>query len=136
MTLTDGSRACGGSRRNSDLPARNRSNASDPSNRSNAPTPLAPPDAAPDASAHLDLARLGIRPGDRVRFRRKPEANWQQGTAIRRERDGSLRVHDTKGAARAIPLELVEVKGEGPRGAARWEPLLDRAARVEQLRLL
>lgn len=91
---------------------------------------------APGPSPSDDLAWLGIRPGDRVRFRRKPDGHWHEGTAIRRERDGSLGVRDDKGASRAIPLELVEVRGEGPRGAARWEPLLDRAARVEQLRLL
>ena len=84
----------------------------------------------------IELEQLGIRAGDRVRFRRKPEGRWHEGVAIRRERDGSLGVRDGKGASRAIPLEFVEVKGEGPRGAARWEPLLERAARVEQLRLM
>jgi len=89
-----------------------------------------------DRTPHDDLAPLGIRAGDRVRFRRKPDGRWHEGIATRLERDGSLGVRDGKGASRAIPLELVEVKGEGPRGAARWEPLLDRAARTEQLRLL
>lgn len=84
----------------------------------------------------IELHQLGIRAGDRIRFRRKPDGRWHEGVAIRRERDGSLGVRDTKGASRAIPLELVEVRGEGPRGAVRWEPLLDRAARTEQLRLL
>lgn len=84
----------------------------------------------------VELEQLGIRTGDRVRFRRKPEGRWHEGTAVRRERDGSLGVRDGKGASRAIPLELIEVKGEGPRGATRWEPLLERAARIEQLRLL
>lgn len=83
-----------------------------------------------------DLAQLGIQAGDRVRFRRNPDGRWHEGTAIRRERDGSLGVRDKKGASRAIPLDLIEVKGEGPRGAVRWEPLLERAARTEQLRLL
>lgn len=83
-----------------------------------------------------ELEQLGIRAGDRVRFRRKADGHWHEGAAIRRERDGSLGVRDEKGASRAIPLELVEVRGEGPRGAVRWEPLLERAARTEQLRLL
>ncbi|MDQ1445797.1 MAG: hypothetical protein QOI20_2261 [Acidimicrobiaceae bacterium] len=82
------------------------------------------------------LEHLGVRPGDKVRFRRKADGRWHEGVAVRRERDGSLGVRDAKGASRAIPLELVEVQGEGPRGAPRWEPLLERAARVEQLRLL
>ena len=84
----------------------------------------------------MSLEVLGIRPGDRVRFRRKPDGHWHEGIAFRRERDGSLGVRDDKGAARAIPLELVEVHGVGPRGAPRWEPLLERASRTEQLRLL
>jgi hypothetical protein len=82
------------------------------------------------------LEQLGIRPGDTVRFRRRADGRWHEAIAVRRERDGSLGVRDRKGASRAIPLELVEVRGEGPRGATKWEPLLERAARVEQLRLL
>jgi hypothetical protein len=84
----------------------------------------------------VSLEELGIRPGDRVRFRRRADGRWREATAVARERDGSLGVRDGKGASRAIPLELVEVKAEGPRGAPRWEPLLERAARTEQLRLL
>jgi hypothetical protein len=84
----------------------------------------------------MSLEELGISAGDRVRFRRNPEGRWHEGTAVKRERDGSLGVYDKKGASRAIPLELVEVKGAGPRGAAKWEPLLERAARTEQLKLI
>lgn len=82
------------------------------------------------------LAPLGVRPGELVRFRRAENDRWRMGTARRLERDGSLGLTDTKGAARAIALELVEVRVKGPRGAARWEPLLARAARTEQLGLL
>ena len=84
----------------------------------------------------MSLEELGISVGDRVRFRRNPEGRWHEGTAAKRERDGSLGVYDKKGASGAIPLELVEVKGAGPRGAAKWEPLLERAARTEQLKLI
>ena len=87
-------------------------------------------------SEHQRLEALGIAPGHPVRFRRNPEGRWHEGAAVALERDGSLGVRDRKGASRAIPLELVEVRTTGPRGAKTWEPLLERAARIEQLRLL
>ena len=40
------------------------------------------------------------------------------------------------GAARAIPMEHIEVSGTGPRGGTIWEPLAAVAARTEQLRLM
>jgi len=52
------------------------------------------------------------------------------------EKDGSLGLRDSKGASRAIPVELVEVETRGPRGARAWEPVTERAARNEQLKLL
>ena len=55
---------------------------------------------------------------------------------VRRERDGSIGITDENGAARAIPMQLVQVRSRGPRGAKGWEPLLDRATRTEQLSLL
>jgi hypothetical protein len=83
-----------------------------------------------------DLAALGLAPGMRVRFRRRDGERWKRGTVERVERDGSLGLRDGRGAARAIPLELVEVETRGPRGAVVWEPAAERAARTEQLRLL
>lgn len=82
------------------------------------------------------LPELGLRFGDQVRFRRKAEGRWLLGVAVGREKDGSLGVRDAKGAARAIPIELVEVRTRGPRGALTWEPLPQRAARTEQMKLL
>ena len=84
----------------------------------------------------LGLEALGIAAGHPVRFRRKANGRWSLGVAVRVEKDGSVGVRDRKGAARAIPVELVEVRATGPRGADTWEPLADRAARIEQLRLL
>jgi hypothetical protein len=55
---------------------------------------------------------------------------------VRRERDGSVGLSDGKGAARAIPVEQIEVRTQGPRGGVIWEPLPERAARTEQMRLL
>jgi hypothetical protein len=63
------------------------------------------------------LAVLGLQVGEAVRFRR---------------RDG---VRDTKGALRALPLDRVEARTVGPRGATVWEPVPERAARTEQLGL-
>jgi hypothetical protein len=58
------------------------------------------------------------------------------GRATGRERDGSVAVVDTRGAARSLPVERLEVLCHGPRGGRGWEPLSDRLARTEQLRLL
>jgi len=82
------------------------------------------------------LAVVGLRAGEKVRFRRPDRARWQNGVVTRRERDGSIGITDENGAARAIPLQLVQVRCTGPRGAKGWEPLLDRATRTEQLSLL
>jgi hypothetical protein len=83
-----------------------------------------------------NLAELGLEPGDRVRFRRRPSERWKEGRVSRRERDGSVGLFDTKGAARAIKIEIIEVHAVGPRGGVVWEPLTERAARSEQMRLL
>lgn len=90
--------------------------------------------AAPAADARL--AAVGLRPGDRVRFRRRDGGRWHEGVVAQMERDGSVGLHDDKGAARAIPLDRLEVRTTGPRGAVAWEPGDARAARTEQLRLL
>jgi hypothetical protein len=44
-------------------------------------------------------------------------------------------VRDGKGAARALPLDRLEVRGTGPRGGVVWEPVADRVRRDEQLGL-
>jgi hypothetical protein len=82
------------------------------------------------------LAILGLKVGEQVRFRRGTAGRWQDGSVARRERDGSVGLTDAKGAARAIPVELIQVRRRGPRQGSGWEPLTDRAARTEQLRLL
>lgn len=82
------------------------------------------------------LVELGIRRGDRVRFRRRDDERWKEAVVERRERDGSIGLRDANGAARAIALDRIEVRDRGPRGGVVWEPLTERAARVEQLRLL
>ena len=85
----------------------------------------------------MTLEGLGIRPGEPVRWRRRPTDRWRSGEAVGIERDGSLAIRDEKGAARAIRLELVEVTAPPRRRGARpgWEPALTRAERSEQLLL-
>ena len=84
----------------------------------------------------MDLVELGLVRGMRVRFRLAPADRWSMATVEQVEKDGSLGLRDSKGASRAIPVELVEVETRGPRGARAWEPVTERAARNEQLKLL
>lgn len=90
----------------------------------------------PAPLADSDLLSVGLRPGDRVRWRRTEAGTWREGRVERRERDGSIGVRDAKGALRALPVESLEVRGTGPRGGVVWEPVAERAARDEQLGLL
>lgn len=82
------------------------------------------------------LAPLGLTPGEAVRFRRRDGQHWHDGKVSGLEKDGSLAVTDEKGAARALPFDLVEVKRTGPRGASVWRPLTEVVVEDEQLRLL
>lgn len=91
---------------------------------------------APEPFPATALAELGLAEGDRIRFRRRDGEHWKEGTVARREADGSLGVRDLKGALLSLPLENVEVRTKGPRGGVLWEPLPERAARTEQMKLL
>ena len=82
------------------------------------------------------LAELGLTPGDRVRFRRRETERWKDAVVVKRERDGGVGLRDNKGAARAIAIEQLEVRTQGPRGGIVWEPLAERAARSEETKLL
>jgi hypothetical protein len=82
------------------------------------------------------LAEIGLVPGDRVRFRRRDTERWKEAVVERREKDGGVGLRDNKGAARSIAIGQIEVRGRGPRGGVTWEPLADRAARTEQMKLL
>jgi hypothetical protein len=82
------------------------------------------------------LAELGLRRGDPVRFRRQATERWKEAVVTQRERDGSLGLRDGKGAARAIAIDLIEVRIAGPRGGTQWVPLEEWAERTEQLRLI
>lgn len=97
---------------------------------------MKPKDPIPAPLAESALLEVGLRPGDRVRFRQRDGGSWKQGTVERRERDGSIGVRDERGAARAITIGRLQVRGTGKRGGVVWEPVTDRAERDEQLGLL
>jgi hypothetical protein len=91
------------------------------------------PDHEPAALTESALLEVGLRVGDRVRWHRSTGGSWLEGTVERRERDGSIGVRDGRGAARALPLDRLEVKAKGPRGGTVWERVAARAERDEQL---
>ncbi len=81
------------------------------------------------------LRRIGLRPGETVRFRRADRGRWQEGRISWVERDGSITVHDSHGAARSLRPERLEVKRPGKRGRDRWCPVTEVAVTWEQLTL-
>ncbi|MDQ2650150.1 MAG: hypothetical protein M3Z03_11430 [Actinomycetota bacterium] len=87
----------------------------------------------PAALTESALLEVGLRPGDRARYRKKDGGAWQEARVERRERDGSIGVRDANGAARAIPVDRLQVRGTGKRGGTVWEPVIERADRDEQL---
>jgi hypothetical protein len=86
-----------------------------------------------DRAAGLD--RLGLRAGDKVRWRRKAGGHWHQGVVIGLEADGSVAVRDGQGRWRSIVADQLEARGEGRRGGARWESVGERADQPSQLGL-
>jgi hypothetical protein len=80
-----------------------------------------------------ELSILGLRPGDRVRWRPVGGGRWRHGDVWGRERDGSIGVTEDGGGARSLRVEHLEVRTEGARGGERWEAVTVRAARAEQL---
>lgn len=95
-----------------------------------------PSEPVPDPLADSALLEVGLRPGDRVRWRRVEGGTWREGKVERRERDGSIGVRDERGALRALPVEALQLRGRGRRGGTVWEPVVARAERDEQLGLL
>ena len=99
-----------------------------------APATGAPATGPPDGRPGLEA--LGLAVGDTVRWRDRAGARHRQGTVRGRERDGSISVSEgARGASRALRVERLEVATRGPRGAARWESLAERAPREEQIPL-
>lgn len=97
---------------------------------------MKPKEPTPAPLAESALLAVGLRPGDRVRFRQRDGGSWKEATVERRERDGSVGVRDERGAARAITIDRLQVRTTGRRGGVVWEPVADRLGRDEQLGLL
>ncbi len=81
------------------------------------------------------LLRLGLRPGEPVRFRRTEGGRWFSGKMAGLALDGSVTVHDANGAARSLRPERIEVRRPGARGRLTWQLLSDVAITWEQLSL-
>lgn len=69
------------------------------------------------------LEELGLEQGQTIRFRRRPNGNWNEGRVRGVNKDGSLDIGTTQGI-RAIPPERVEVKRTGPKGGIQWHVLV------------
>ncbi|MEJ7583403.1 MAG: hypothetical protein WKF43_04790 [Acidimicrobiales bacterium] len=78
---------------------------------------------------------LGLRVGEIVRFRRRLDQRWREGSFVGVQRDGSIGLRDADGAFCAIVAEHIEARSVGPMGGATWKPLVARIARAEQLEL-
>ena len=81
------------------------------------------------------LRGLGLLPGEEVRFRRADRGRWQSGHIARVERDGSITVHDSHGAARSLRPERLEVQRRGRGRSMVWRPVTEVAVTWEQLTL-
>lgn len=81
------------------------------------------------------LARIGLRPGEPVRFRKIDGGKWFHGRMATISPDGSLTLHDANGAARSIRPERVEVRRPASRGRLSWQLVSDVAITWEQLSL-
>ncbi len=81
------------------------------------------------------LARLGLRTGEPVRFRRGATSRWIVGKVVGIEADGSIVLRDPDGSARSLRAEVVEVRRPGSRGRLRWSVVSDVAVTWEQLEM-
>ncbi len=71
------------------------------------------------------LAEIGLEIGQLIRYQGTTDKRSHDGVVLRRERDGSVGLRDERGRARAIPVELIEIRILGPRGGEQWIPLTD-----------
>lgn len=81
------------------------------------------------------LARLGLRAGEPIRFRRNNKGRWIVGKVTGIETDGSVALRDPDGSARSLRPEFVEIRRPGSRGRLRWTTVSDVAVTWEQLEL-
>ena len=81
------------------------------------------------------LARLGLKQGEPVRFRKTEGGRWCAGKMSGVATDGSITVYDANGAARSLRPERVEVRRPGSRGRLTWQAVSDVAITWKQLQL-
>lgn len=81
------------------------------------------------------LARLGLRSGEPIRFRRNDTGRWIVGRVRGIEMDGSIMLRDPDGSARSLRADRVEVRRPGSRGRLRWRTVDEVAVTWEQLEM-
>jgi len=81
------------------------------------------------------LARLGLRPGEVVRFKPNDKGRYIAGKVEGIEVDGSIALRDRDGSARSLRPERVEIRRPGSRGRLSWQVVSDVAITWEQLEL-
>jgi hypothetical protein len=81
------------------------------------------------------LARLGLRMGEPIRFRRHDKGRWIIGKVSGIAIDGSVNLRDPDGSARSIRAERVEIRRPGSRGRLRWRVVSEVAVTWEQLEM-
>jgi hypothetical protein len=81
------------------------------------------------------LARLGLRPGEAIRFKRNDRGRYIVGRVEGIETDGSIALRDPDGSARSLRAERCEIRRPGPFGRLRWQLVSDVAITWEQLEL-
>lgn len=86
-------------------------------------------------SSPASLARLGLRAGEPIRFRRNDRGRWIVGRVAGIAADGSINLRDPDGSARSLRPDRVEVTRPGSRGRLRWRPVSDVAITWEQLEM-
>ena len=81
------------------------------------------------------LARLGLRAGEAIRFKRNDRGRYIVGKVEGVETDGSVTLRDPDGSARSLRAERLEIRRPGPHGRLRWQTVSDVAITWEQLEL-
>jgi hypothetical protein len=82
------------------------------------------------------LTRLGLRPGEPVRFRKNDNGRWISGKISAINTDGSITLHDVpQGAARSLRADRLEVRRPSRHGRLTWQNVGVVAVTWEQLSL-
>ena len=67
------------------------------------------------------LDRYELAVGDTVRFRRRDDEHWLQGSIKGDSKDGSIMIVDRDGRWCSIMPDKVQVSVKGPRGGRAWK---------------